>query len=216
MKKTILLNTDFLEQVELLPMNDRGILFTALLKYQRGEEIPDMNPLTKMAYSFIRSQIDATNKAYEEKVNKCKEAGKRSAEVRWAAKEEEPKEEKPKQKKAEDDSPVLIQLTLNTGDKYPVTTKTVETWKQLYPSVDIMQELRKMEGWLDANPNKRKTAAGIKRFVNNWLSREQDKGGKPQTTATNAQKNRFHNFEERKYTADDFTNLERKLAGIHG
>ena len=34
-----------------------------------------------------------------------------------------------------------------------------------------------MKGWLDANPTKRKTSRGIKRFVNSWLAKEQDKGG---------------------------------------
>lgn len=34
-----------------------------------------------------------------------------------------------------------------------------------------------MKGWLDANPTKRKTRRGVKRFVNNWLSRTQDQGG---------------------------------------
>ena len=34
-----------------------------------------------------------------------------------------------------------------------------------------------MEGWLDANPGKRKTKVGVKRFVNSWLSRSQDRGG---------------------------------------
>jgi hypothetical protein len=33
-----------------------------------------------------------------------------------------------------------------------------------------------MKGWLISNPKKRKTKAGIMRFVTNWLSREQDKG----------------------------------------
>lgn len=210
MKKSLLINTDFIEQVELLPMADRGALFTALLKYQRGEELPELTPLASMAFSFIRTQIDATNKAYDEKVVKCKEAGKKSAEARWANKKDEAvKEEKPKPKKVEDDSPVVISLTLNTGDKYPVTEKLIDTWKGLYPAVDVLQELRKMEGWLDANPSKRKTATGVKRFINNWLSREQDKGSKPATSAK--PQNRFHNFEQRKY---DFAELERKLVNL--
>lgn len=33
-----------------------------------------------------------------------------------------------------------------------------------------------MKGWLDANPTKCKTKKGILRFVNTWLSKEQDKG----------------------------------------
>ena len=41
------------------------------------------------------------------------------------------------------------------------------------------EQVSKMEGWLDANPRKRKTKMGVKRFVNSWLSRAQDKGGSP-------------------------------------
>ena len=33
-----------------------------------------------------------------------------------------------------------------------------------------------MIGWIDANPKKRKTRQGIKRFIASWLSKEQDKG----------------------------------------
>lgn len=47
----------------------------------------------------------------------------------------------------------------------------------MYPAVDIIQELRKMVGWLDSNPTKRKTKRGISRFINNWLASAQDKGG---------------------------------------
>jgi hypothetical protein len=46
----------------------------------------------------------------------------------------------------------------------------------LYPAVDITQEFRKMRAWLINNPKRRKTSAGIKKFINGWLSREQDKG----------------------------------------
>lgn len=34
-----------------------------------------------------------------------------------------------------------------------------------------------MRGWLDSNPDRRKTRRGVRRFVNSWLSQEQDKGG---------------------------------------
>ena len=38
-----------------------------------------------------------------------------------------------------------------------------------------MQQFREMKKWCEDNPSKRKTKAGIKRFVNSWLAREQDK-----------------------------------------
>ena len=49
-------------------------------------------------------------------------------------------------------------------------------WTELFPAVDVMQELRKMKSWLDSNTSRRKTKRGILRFVNGWLSKEQDKG----------------------------------------
>ena len=71
-------------------------------------------------------------------------------------------------------SPVLISITLNDKTEYPITEADIEGWKELYPAVDIMQELRKMKGWATANPKKRKTKAGILRFINSWLAKEQD------------------------------------------
>lgn len=71
----------------------------------------------------------------------------------------------------------VIELILNNKSLYPITQQDIDEWSSLYPAVDVMQELRKMKGWLDANPTKRKTSRGIKRFVNSWLAKEQDKGG---------------------------------------
>lgn len=72
-------------------------------------------------------------------------------------------------------SPVAISIILNDKSEYPITEADVDSWKALYPAVDVMQELRKMKGWADANPTKRKTKAGIKRFINSWLAKEQDR-----------------------------------------
>lgn len=71
----------------------------------------------------------------------------------------------------------VIELILNDKSLYPITQKDIDEWTELYPSVNILQELRKMKGWLDSNPERRKTSRGIKRFVNSWLAKEQDKGG---------------------------------------
>ena len=48
-------------------------------------------------------------------------------------------------------------------------------WLDAYPACDIDQELRKMREWLLANPEKKKI--NYERFITNWLSRTQDKGG---------------------------------------
>lgn len=77
-------------------------------------------------------------------------------------------------------SPVVISILLNDKTEYQITEADVAEWRDLYQAVDIMQELRKMKGWADANPSKRKTRKGIKRFINSWLSREQDNYHGPQ------------------------------------
>jgi hypothetical protein len=83
-------------------------------------------------------------------------------------------------------APPAIALQTNKGEEYPITQSLVTEYSALYPAVDVMAELRKMRAWLISNPKNRKTANGMLRFVNTWLSREQDKGGKklqPQQSA---------------------------------
>ena len=75
--------------------------------------------------------------------------------------------------------PPVFTLPLNDGSSHPITQAEVDQYAQLYPAVDIMQELRKMHGWCDANPTRKKTKKGIKRFIASWLAGEQDKARYP-------------------------------------
>ena len=74
-------------------------------------------------------------------------------------------------------TPPAISLPLNDGTEYPVSEEQCQEWAGLYPAVDVIQQLRNMRGWLDANPAKRKTKRGINAFIVRWLAKEQDKGG---------------------------------------
>lgn len=73
--------------------------------------------------------------------------------------------------------PSIFELPLNDGTMYGVTQSEIDKYSELYPAVDVPQEIRGMIGWLDSNPAKRKTRGGVRRFMNNWLSRTQDQGG---------------------------------------
>lgn len=78
------------------------------------------------------------------------------------------------------DVSVFIELPLNGKSQvHRVTELDVKRYQELYPAVDIPQELRNMRGWLDGNPAKRKTATGIERFINTWLAKSQNSGGTP-------------------------------------
>lgn len=75
-------------------------------------------------------------------------------------------------------APPAIVLPLNDGTAYSVSVEQCQEWAGLYPAVDVIQQLRGMKGWLDANPDRRKTKRGINAFIVRWLAKEQDKGGR--------------------------------------
>ena len=51
----------------------------------------------------------------------------------------------------------------------------IKDWQEAYPACDVEIELNCMRQWLLSNPSKRKK--NYRRFVTNWLGRQQDKGG---------------------------------------
>ena len=75
-------------------------------------------------------------------------------------------------------APVIL-LPLNDGSEYGVSPQELEEYASLYPAVDVLQELRSMRGWCLNNETRRKTRNGIRRFVNSWMARVQDRGGSP-------------------------------------
>jgi hypothetical protein len=97
-------------------------------------------------------------------------------------KEKEKTEEEEKEKliapSLESSEPPVISLTLNDKSSFNIYQKSVSNWSELFPAVDVLQSLRHMKAWGDANPTKRKTAKGVEKFIVSWLTKEQDKGGK--------------------------------------
>lgn len=81
--------------------------------------------------------------------------------------------------------PAVISLLLNDKTMYPVTQQQVNHWQELYQACNVIVELKKMKGWLEANPTKRKTRSGILRFITSWLSRCQNSGAQNAWGKTN-------------------------------
>ena len=72
----------------------------------------------------------------------------------------------------------VAKLPLNQKDTFHyITEEDIAHYKELYPAVNVEQEIRNMVGWCEANPTKRKTKSGAPRFINTWLSKAQDRGG---------------------------------------
>ena len=74
----------------------------------------------------------------------------------------------------DDKSPCAGSFLLNDGTSYEITENDVDKFQQLYPGIDVRQEIRNITGWCMSNPKNRKTRAGAKRFLNGWLSRAQN------------------------------------------
>lgn len=69
----------------------------------------------------------------------------------------------------------LPALPLNDGSEYSLSESEVENYKMCFPAVDVEQSIREMYSWCYSNPKNRKTRNGIKRFINSWLSKEQNR-----------------------------------------
>nr|WP_317360024.1 replication initiator protein A [uncultured Tyzzerella sp.] len=97
----------------------------------------------------------------------------------------------------------LYKIPLKNG-YYILYHEQVDIYKNLYPNINIEQELKNIIGWNLANVNKRKTIKGINRHINSWL----------QKSNTNALE-RIENFNQNKknenykpnYSKDDFFNI---------
>ena len=76
MKDSFVLYTKYLDNIQALSMEQRGMLFTSLMLYASGQEPEEMDPVTAMAFSFIKSQMDKDIEKYNETCAKRSEAGK--------------------------------------------------------------------------------------------------------------------------------------------
>ncbi|HAS8151170.1 TPA: helix-turn-helix domain-containing protein [Vibrio vulnificus] len=73
--------------------------------------------------------------------------------------------------------PIVFEIPLRgKSDLHAVTQSQLFEYRELYPAVDVVQQIRNMIGWCKANPTRQKTASGIQRFIHSWLCKEQDKG----------------------------------------
>lgn len=83
MKDSFILHTDAWDNIKDLSNEQLGLLLKALMLNQRGEQLPEMDQVTRMAYKFISAQITRDNEKYDKAVERRREAGKRGAEARW-------------------------------------------------------------------------------------------------------------------------------------
>jgi uncharacterized protein YdaU (DUF1376 family) len=80
---------------------------------------------------------------------------------------------------------IAAELPTVSGEMVPIHKPEVEEWQAAFPAVDVRQQLAAIRAWLNANPTRRKTKRGMRRFVVAWLDREQNRGGRPSLPLAN-------------------------------
>ena len=176
---------------------DRADAYDIICSYALFQEEPDLDSVSDavaIAFELLRPVLDkAREKAENGKNGGSKpKANRKQTESKTEAngnlEEAASKKEIEVEKEIEIDNihptdvcvelpsspPPAAVLPLVDGTDFEISVEMVAELSGLYPAVDVEQQLRNMRGWLLANPKNRKTKAGIMRFVNSWLSREQN------------------------------------------
>lgn len=99
MKDSFILFTEYLEQFNMLSDEQAGVLIKAIFAYSTDSELPEMDGMTKMAFSFIRSALDRSDDKYQRRVEANRENGRSGGRPRKAVQDvaeiDENSEEKP-------------------------------------------------------------------------------------------------------------------------
>lgn len=164
-------------------------LLEALEAYSMdGTESEDIDPVAEIIFEGMRGELDRDREKYEARVEQNRKNNEKKKKnspeepngTQWGPMETDSRqktEDRRQEIEVKDSiagAEPLIGLPLNDGSEHEVTEEDVAEYAQLYPAVDVMQQLRNMRGWLLANPQKRKTKRGIKAFIASWLAKEQD------------------------------------------
>ena len=75
--KGFLLYPDMFDMIDMLTMEERGQLLTAIYHYKMGYSLPKMELHVQMAFGFIRNALDRDSEKYEEICRKRSEAGRK-------------------------------------------------------------------------------------------------------------------------------------------
>ena len=81
-KSSFLIYLDYEEQFNLLTDEQIGQLMRAIIKYEKTREIPQLNGIVKMAFSFIKTQLDRDREKYEARFEKNREHAKKGGRPR--------------------------------------------------------------------------------------------------------------------------------------
>ena len=72
-----------------------------------------------------------------------------------------------------------MEIKLKDGSFYEVKENDLIAWSRTYKDCNVFYEVKAAAEWCEANPSRRKTLRGVKRFLNAWLSKANKLKGSP-------------------------------------
>lgn len=146
-RDSFVLYTEYLRHVEKLNNEQRGILFTAILRYVAEKELPEMDMATDIAFSFIQANLDRDAEKYRSICEARRQAGLKGGRPKANGSEEKQKKQmvilksKRKQKNPDNDNENDNEND-NDNDK-EIITSIVDAWNSLsavgIPSISIIR-----------------------------------------------------------------------------
>lgn len=81
-KASFLMYLDYEDQFNIMTDEQIGQLMRAIIKYEKTGEVPNLDGMLKMAFSFIKTQLDRDREKYEARCEKNRENAKKGGRPR--------------------------------------------------------------------------------------------------------------------------------------
>ena len=167
MKSTFVVYTDWIDMIEELSDADRGVLLLAMMRYQLGMGIPEMEKGSgpRVAFAQIRKQFEKDDEKYNEICQKRREAGKAGGRPKVEEKEKVSEEskcfsQKASESKAKQNNPDNDNVNDNDNEKqnkkHSCTAEAVELFERLWAEYPV----KKGKGQVSDTQKKRLLAIG--------------------------------------------------------
>lgn len=157
-----------------------GLPMHFLKKYDTAEECDAVVQRIRAAREkqeaekALEERKKETEKALEQM--RANEEKRIEQEAKKEAQREKNRKRMAEKRRAEKEKPLadLKPITLKDGTKWKPFQEDLDDWIQMYPDIDVKAQFDKMRRFCLDKPQKRKTKAGIRRFVTNWLEKERE------------------------------------------
>lgn len=152
-----------------------------LLNHEKYRAIRDEQSILESKRKYINARREKERKNKDvENVDRCRANAEADTEADTEALTSKSKTTAPRDKSPDAvnvaTSDAVITIPLVGGGEYPVSKEFAAELEALYPAVDMPQTLREIRAWNLANTKNRKTASGIKRHINQWFAKDQNRG----------------------------------------